>query len=100
MLGRTPANIVAVRPLKDGVITDFEVTEAMLRHFISKLHNRRVRARPRVVIAVPSGTTDVEKRAAREPATHAGRPQLYLIEESTAAASGAGLPGQAPAGRM
>src|SRR6266487_3635589 len=65
MLGRTPANIVAVRPLKDGVIADFEVTEAMLRHFITKVHNRRVRARPRVVIAVPSGITEVEKRSVR-----------------------------------
>ena len=74
MLGRTPSNIVAVRPLKDGVIADFEVTEAMLRHFISKVHNRRVRARPRVVIAVPSGITEVEKRAVRESATHAGAP--------------------------
>jgi rod shape-determining protein MreB len=70
MLGRTPANIVAVRPLKDGVIADFEVTEAMLRHFITKVHNRRVKARPRVVIAVPSGITEVEKRAVRESATH------------------------------
>src|SRR5437764_9230555 len=71
MLGRTPANIVAVRPLKDGVIADFEVTEAMLRHFITKVHNRRVKARPRVVIAVPSGITEVEKRAVTESATHA-----------------------------
>src|SRR5262245_61636946 len=72
MLGRTPANIVAVRPLRDGVIADFDVTEAMLRHFISKVHNRRVRVRPRVVIAVPSGITEVEKRAVRESAKHAG----------------------------
>ena len=71
MLGRTPANIVAVRPLKDGVIADFEVTEAMLRHFITKVHNRKVRVKPRVVIAVPSGITEVEKRAVRESATHA-----------------------------
>ena len=70
MLGRTPANIVAVRPLKDGVIADFEVTEAMLRHFITKVHNRKVRVKPRVVIAVPSGITEVEKRAVRESATH------------------------------
>ncbi len=89
MLGRTPANIVAVRPLKDGVISDFEVTEAMLRHFISKVHNRRrVRARPRVVIAVPSGITEVEKRAVRESAAHAG------------ARIGVGLPVQDPAGNM
>src|SRR6266487_2480809 len=85
MLGRTPSNIVAVRPLKDGVIADFEVTEAMLRHFISKVHNRRVRARPRVVIAVPSGITEVEKRAVRESATHAGAREGYLIEEPMAA---------------
>ncbi len=86
MLGRTPSNIVAVRPLKDGVIADFEVTEAMLRHFITKVHNRRVRARPRVVIAVPSGITEVEKRAVRESATHAGAREVYLIEEPMAAA--------------
>src|SRR5437588_858531 len=91
MLGRTPSNIVAVRPLKDGVIADFEVTEAMLRHFISKVHNRRVRARPRVVIAVPSGITEVEKRAVRESATHAGAREVYLIEEPMAAAIGVGL---------
>src|SRR6266498_2044563 len=90
MLGRTPANIVAVRPLKDGVIADFEVTEAMLRHFITKVHNRRVRARPRVVIAVPSGITEVEKRAVRESATHAGAREVYLIEEPMAAAIGVG----------
>jgi rod shape-determining protein MreB len=77
MLGRTPSNIVAVRPLKDGVIADFEVTEAMLRHFIMKVHGRRVRARPRVVIAVPSGITEVEKRAVRESATHAGAREVY-----------------------
>jgi len=101
MLGRTPANIVAVRPLKDGVISDFEVTEAMLRHFISKVHNRRrVRARPRVVIAVPSGITEVEKRAVRESAAHAGAREVYLIEEPMAAAIGVGLPVQDPAGNM
>src|ERR1700719_4258401 len=100
MLGRTPANIVAVRPLKDGVIADFEVTEAMLRHFITKVHNRRVRARPRVVIAVPSGITEVEKRAVRESATHAGAREVYLIEEPRAAAIGVGLPVQDPAGNM
>jgi len=95
MLGRTPANIVAVRPLKDGVIADFEVTEAMLRHFITKVHGRRMRARPRVVIAVPSGITEVEKRAVRESATHAG-----AREEPMAAAIGVGLPVQDPAGNM
>jgi rod shape-determining protein MreB len=101
MLGRTPANIEAVRPLKDGVISDFEVTEAMLRHFISKVHNRRrVRARPRVVIAVPSGITEVEKRAVRESAAHAGAREVYLIEEPMAAAIGVGLPVQDPAGNM
>ncbi len=96
MLGRTPANIVAVRPLKDGVIADFEVTEAMLRHFITKVHGRRMRARPRVVIAVPSGITEVEKRAVRESATHAGAREVYLIEEPMAAAIGVGLPVQDP----
>ena len=100
MLGRTPANIVAVRPLKDGVIADFEVTEAMLRHFITKVHNRKVRVKPRVVIAVPSGITEVEKRAVRESATHAGAREVYLIEEPMAAAIGVGLPVQDPAGNM
>jgi rod shape-determining protein MreB len=99
MLGRTPANIVAVRPLKDGVIADFEVTEAMLRHF-TKVHNRKVRVKPRVVIAVPSGITEVEKRAVRESATHAGAREVYLIEEPMAAAIGVGLPVQDPAGNM
>ena len=100
MLGRTPSNIVAVRPLKDGVIADFEVTEAMLRHFITKVHGRRMRARPRVVIAVPSGITEVEKRAVRESAAHAGAREVYLIEEPMAAAIGVGLPVQDPAGNM
>src|SRR6187399_1378759 len=100
MLGRTPANIVAVRPLKDGVIADFEVTEAMLRHFITKVHNRKVRVKPRVVIAVPSGITEVEKRAVRESATHAGAREVYLIEEPMAAAIGVGLPVQDAAGNM
>src|SRR5713101_2055367 len=100
MLGRTPSNIVALRPLKDGVIADFEVTEAMLRHFISKAQNRRVRARPRVLIAVPSGITEVEKRAVRESAIHAGAREVYLIEEPMAAAIGVGLPIQDPAGNM
>ncbi len=100
MLGRTPANIVAVRPMKDGVIADFEVTEAMLRHFISKVHNGRVRVKPRVVIAVPSGITEVEKRAVRESAIHAGAREVYLIEEPMAAAIGVGLPVQDPAGNM
>jgi rod shape-determining protein MreB len=102
MLGRTPANIVAVRPLKDGVIADFEVTEAMLRHFISKVHGRKTlfRPRPRVVIAVPSGITEVEKRAVKESALHAGASEVYLIEEPMAAAIGCGLPVQDAAGNM
>lgn len=100
MLGRTPGNIVAIRPLKDGVIADFEVTEAMLRHFISKVHNRRRMVRPRVVIAVPSGITEVEKRAVKESATHAGAREVHLIEEPMAAAIGVGLPVQDAAGNM
>ena len=100
MLGRTPGNIVAIRPLKDGVIADFEVTEAMLRHFISKVHNRRRMVRPRVVIAIPSGITEVEKRAVKESATHAGAREVYLIEEPMAAAIGVGLPVQDAAGNM
>ncbi len=100
MLGRTPGSIVAIRPLKDGVIADFEVTEAMLRHFISKVHNRRRMVRPRVVIAVPSGITEVEKRAVKDSATHAGAREVYLIEEPMAAAIGVGLPVQDAAGNM
>src|SRR6187402_2030747 len=100
MLGRTPANIVAVRPLKDGVIADFEITEAMLKHFITKVHNRRKMVRPRVVIAVPSGITEVEKRAVKESATHAGAREVHLIEEPMAAAIGCGLPVQDAAGNM
>jgi len=99
MLGRTPGNIVAVRPLKDGVIADFEMTESMLRHFITKVHNRKW-VRPRVVIAVPSGITEVEKRAVKESAAHAGARELYLIEEPMAAAIGVGLPVQDAAGNM
>ncbi|MBN8710028.1 MAG: rod shape-determining protein [Verrucomicrobia bacterium 61-8] len=100
MLGRTPGNIVAIRPLKDGVIADFEITEAMLRHFISKVHNRRRMVRPRVVIAVPSGITEVEKRAVKDSATRAGAREVYLIEEPMAAAIGVGLPVQDAAGNM
>jgi len=92
MLGRTPGNIVAIRPLRDGVIADFEVTEAMLRHFIRKVHNRRAFIRPRIIIAVPSGITQVEKRAVRESAESAGAREVFLIEEPMAAAIGAGLP--------
>ena len=92
MLGRTPGNIVAIRPMKDGVIADFEVTEAMLRHFIRKVHNRRCLIRPRIIICVPSGITQVEKRAVRESAESAGAREVFLIEEPMAAAIGAGLP--------
>ncbi|MDD2391128.1 MAG: rod shape-determining protein [Desulfobacterales bacterium] len=92
MLGRTPGNIVAIRPMRDGVIADFEVTEAMLRYFIHKVHNRRAFVRPRIVIAVPSGITQVEKRAVRESAESAGAREVFLIEEPMAAAIGAGLP--------
>jgi rod shape-determining protein MreB len=102
MLGRTPGNIVAIRPLKDGVIADFEVTEAMLRHFIQKVHGKRtfMRPHPRVVIAVPSGITEVEKRAVKESALHAGAREVFLIEEPMAAAIGVGLPVQDAAGNM
>jgi rod shape-determining protein MreB len=99
MLGRTPGNIVAVRPLKDGVIADFEMTESMLRHFITKVNSRKW-VRPRVVIAVPSGITEVEKRAVKESAAHAGAREVYLIEEPMAAAIGVGLPVQDAAGNM
>ncbi len=92
MLGRTPGNIVAIRPMKDGVIADFEITESMLRHFIQKVHNRRSLIRPRIIICVPSGITPVEKRAVRESAESAGAREVYLIEEPVAAAIGAGLP--------
>ncbi len=91
---------MAIRPLKDGVIADFEVTEAMLRYFISKVHNRRRMVRPRVVIAVPSGITEVEKRAVKDSASHAGAREVYLIEEPMAAAIGVGLPVQDAAGNM
>src|SRR5512132_3772580 len=100
MLGRTPGNIVAVRPMKDGVIADFEVTEAMLRHFISKVHNRQTLVKPRIIIGVPSGITEVEKRAVRDSALAAGAREVYLIEEPMAAAIGAGLPVTEPSGNM
>ncbi len=100
MIGRTPGNIVAIRPMKDGVIADFEVTEAMLRHFIGKVHNRNRFAWPHVAISVPSGITEVEKRAVQDSAKHAGAQRVYTIEEPMAAAIGAGLPVQEPAGNM
>jgi rod shape-determining protein MreB len=100
MLGRTPGGITAIRPLRDGVIADFRVTEAMLRHFIRKVHNRRSMVRPRVVIAVPSGITEVEKRAVKESAEQAGAREVYLMEEPMAAAIGVGLPVQEAAGNM
>jgi rod shape-determining protein MreB len=92
MLGKTPGNIVAIRPMKEGVIADFEVAEAMLRYFIRKVHNRRSLVRPRIVVCVPSGITQVERRAVRESAESAGAREVYLIEEPMAAAIGAGLP--------
>lgn len=101
MLGRTPGNIVAIRPMKDGVIADFEVTEAMLRYFIERVHNRSsTLVRPRVVIAVPSGITSVEQRAVKESALSAGAREVYLIEEPMAAALGAQLPVTEPSGNM
>lgn len=92
MLGKTPWTIEAIRPMKDGVIADFEVAEAMLRYFIRKVHNRRSLVRPRIIVAVPSGVTQVERRAVRESAESAGAREVYLIEEPMAAAIGAGLP--------
>jgi rod shape-determining protein MreB len=100
MLGRTPGNIQAIRPMKDGVIANFEITEAMIRHFIQKVHNRKALVRPRIIIAVPSGITQVEKRAVRDSAESAGAREVYLIEEPMAAAIGVGLPVQEPSGNM
>jgi rod shape-determining protein MreB and related proteins len=100
MLGRTPGNIVAIRPMRDGVIADFEITEAMLRYFIAKAHNRRTMVKPRVIVCVPFGITEVEKRAVRESAESAGAREVYLIEEPMAAAIGAGLPITEPSGNM
>ncbi len=100
MLGRTPGSIMAIRPMKDGVIADFEVTEAMLRYFIARVHNRKTLVRSRVIIGVPSGITQVEKRAIRESAESAGAREVYLIEEPMASAIGAGLPITEPSGNM
>jgi rod shape-determining protein MreB len=100
MLGRTPGNIAAIRPMKDGVIADFEVTEAMLRHFIRKVHNRRTLVRPRIIVCVPSGVTQVERRAVRDSAQSAGAREVFLIEEPMAAAIGAGLPITLPTANM
>lgn len=101
MLGRTPGSIVAIRPMKDGVIADFDITEAMLRHFIQKVHRKNTLISPRVVIAVPSGITEVEKRAVKDSAERAGaRSPVYLVEEPIAAAIGVGLPIQEPTASM
>ncbi len=100
MIGRTPGNIVAIRPLKDGVIADFDVTERMLRYFIQRVHKRTFLARPRVIVGVPSGITGVEKRAVEEATEQAGARSAYLIEEPMAAAIGADLPIYEPSGNM
>lgn len=100
MLGRTPGNIEAIRPLRDGVIADFEITEAMLRYFITRAHNRRSWVKPRIIICVPFGITEVEKRAVKESAESAGTREVFLIEEPMAAAIGAGLPITEPSGNM
>jgi len=100
MIGKTPANIVAVRPLRNGVIADFEITEQMIRYFIKKVHKRRSLLHPRIVIGIPSGITEVERRAVRESAEQAGAREVYLIEEPMAAAIGAGLPINESVGNM
>jgi rod shape-determining protein MreB len=100
MLGRTPGNIVAIRPMKDGVIADFEVTEKMLDHFIKKAHGRSLFVRPRIVISVPSGITQVEKRAVQDSALRAGASEVFIIEQAMAAAIGSGLPITEPTGNM
>ncbi|GAA4216139.1 rod shape-determining protein [Microbispora amethystogenes] len=100
MIGRTPGNIVAIRPLRDGVIADFDVTERMLRYFIQKVHKRRHFVRPRIIVAVPSGITAVEQRAVKEAGYQAGARRVYIIEEPMAAAIGAGLPVHEPTGNM
>ncbi|MDQ3502824.1 MAG: rod shape-determining protein [Actinomycetota bacterium] len=100
MIGRTPSNIVAIRPLRDGVIADFETTERMLRYFIQKVHKRRHFAKPRIVVCVPSGITGVEQRAVKDAGYQAGARRVYIIEEPMAAAIGAGLPVHEPTGNM
>ncbi|HYM62200.1 MAG TPA: rod shape-determining protein [Thermoanaerobaculia bacterium] len=100
MLGRTPGNIAAIRPMKDGVIADFEVTEKMIKYFIEKAHGRRFLVKPRIVISVPSEITQVEKRAVKDSALRAGATEVYLIEQAMAAAIGAGLPITDPTGNM
>jgi len=100
MLGRAPSNITAIRLMKDGVIANFEVTEAMIRHFIRKVHNRKTLVRPRVIVAVPSGITQVEMRAVRDSALSAGAREVFLIEEPMAAAVGVDLPVREPTGNM
>jgi len=100
MLGRTPGNVVAIKPMKDGVIADFKVTEKMLTYFIQKAHNRRVLVHPRIVIGVPSEITPVEKRAVQDSAYRARASEVYLVEQAMAAAIGAGLPIEEPSGNM
>src|SRR5579863_364921 len=100
MLGRTPGNIIAIRPLKDGVIADYDQTEKMLRYFIEKVHRKAMWASPRVVVGIPSGVTEVERRAVIEAAKKAGAKEAYLIEEPMAAAIGAGMPIIEPTGSM
>lgn len=100
MLGRTPGNIIPIRPMKEGVIADFEITEQMLRYFILRAHNRKSFVRPRVVVCVPSGITPVERRAVKESAESAGAREVYLVDEPMAAAIGAGLPITEPSGNM
>ena len=100
MLGRTPGNIVAIRPMREGVIADFDITEAMLKHFIHRVHNRRALVRPRIIVSIPSGITQVERRAVRETVESAGAREMYFIEEPMAAAIGAGLPVMEPTSSM
>ena len=100
MIGRTPGNIVAIRPMRDGVIADFDITQAMLRHFIGKAYRRRSILKPQVVVCVPSGVTEVEKRAVLDATHQAGAREAFLIEEPMAAAIGAGLPVDEPTGSM